>query len=71
MCRMQSVLNFLELFDCATAADKLREHISTLAKLNYKAMMELLFSKKVITNQERQIIDLTLPLLFTNVYYLH
>ena len=44
-------------FDCVAAADELRKQLSTLTELNYSAMMGSLFSKYVITNDERKIID--------------
>ena len=51
-----SVAIFLE-FDYSAAADRLRNQLSTLIKLKYDAMMSSLFSKRVITDNERKEID--------------
>ena len=44
-------------FNCAATADKLKKQLGTLTKLTYNVMMGSLFSKDVITNKERKIID--------------
>ena len=45
-------------FKCSVAADTLKTQLGALTKLNYSAMLaSLLFSKDVITNEQRLIID--------------
>ena len=44
-------------FKCSVAADTLKTQLGALTKLNYSAMMGSLFTKDVITNEQRQKID--------------
>ena len=44
-------------FNCSATAEKLKNELGTLTKLNYNAMMGLLFAKDVITDEERIKID--------------
>ena len=47
---------FLDFSYFATV-DKLKKQLNVLTKLNYNAMKDLLFAKRVITNDERKMID--------------
>ena len=44
-------------FKCSVAADTLRTQLGALTKLDYSAMMVSLYSKKVITDGQKQKID--------------
>ena len=44
-------------FNCSIAADTLRKQLGELTQLNYDAMKVLLFSKNVMTNEQRLIIN--------------
>ena len=44
-------------FTCSAAADTLKKQLNALTQLNYSAMMGSLYSKDVITDEQRQIID--------------